>query len=254
MQRVSAARLLCDRSVRSPQFWLTQQTYVCVRGSYFALLDLANDRYFAIPIEEGRLLTKLVHGWPCPGADSVPIELSGEAGLAVATQLLGLDVLTTHASAGKDATPIRMALPTANLEIESAANPRARTRHAVALAIATISAARLRRRPISIAVRELAHRRDRELHASGDNFDLLMTQKLVGIFHQLRPYFFTSQNKCLFDSLALIEFLRRFGIFPCWVFGVQLAPFAAHCWVQQGCVVLNDTTENVRQYTPIMAA
>ena len=33
----------------------------------------------------------------------------------------------------------------------------------------------------------------------------------------------------------------------------QASPFSAHCWVQQGDVVLNDTIENVRPFTPIMA-
>jgi hypothetical protein len=34
---------------------------------------------------------------------------------------------------------------------------------------------------------------------------------------------------------------------------VQTKPFAAHCWVQQGDVVFNDTPEHVRRYTPILA-
>jgi hypothetical protein len=36
------------------------------------------------------------------------------------------------------------------------------------------------------------------------------------------------------------------------VFGVREAPFTAHCWVQDGAVVLNDHLENVDLYTPIM--
>jgi hypothetical protein len=38
------------------------------------------------------------------------------------------------------------------------------------------------------------------------------------------------------------------------VFGVQARPFAAHCWVQKGEVVFNDTVEHVSGYTPIMTA
>ena len=39
-----------------------------------------------------------------------------------------------------------------------------------------------------------------------------------------------------------------------WVFAVKGAPFAAHCWIQLGDIVLNDSVENVRAYTPIMVA
>jgi hypothetical protein len=41
-------------------------------------------------------------------------------------------------------------------------------------------------------------------------------------------------------------------VFPRWVFGVQSRPFAAHCWLQLGGVVLNDTVDHVKRYTPIM--
>jgi hypothetical protein len=33
---------------------------------------------------------------------------------------------------------------------------------------------------------------------------------------------------------------------------VQTRPFAAHCWVQHGDIVCNDTVEHVSGYTPIM--
>jgi hypothetical protein len=57
---------------------------------------------------------------------------------------------------------------------------------------------------------------------------------------------------CLFDSLALIHFLAQYGLYPDWVFGVSADPFEAHCWVQAGQVVLNDTVERVSAFTPIL--
>jgi hypothetical protein len=50
----------------------------------------------------------------------------------------------------------------------------------------------------------------------------------------------------------MIEFLAAFGVLGSWVFGVQTLPFGAHCWVQLGDTVINDTVEHVRGYTPIM--
>ena len=61
-----------------------------------------------------------------------------------------------------------------------------------------------------------------------------------------------SPGKCLHDSLALLEFLARHGIFPDWVFGVRARPFVAHCWVQYEDMVFNDTVEHVTGYIPIM--
>lgn len=56
---------------------------------------------------------------------------------------------------------------------------------------------------------------------------------------------------CLLDSLALLRFLSRRGLPVNLVFGVALDPFAAHCWVQAGSWVLNDTLGNVAAHTPI---
>jgi hypothetical protein len=77
-------------------------------------------------------------------------------------------------------------------------------------------------------------------------------RELVAIFHHLRAYY-VRKYLCLFDSLALIEFLARYRHFPQWVFGVTAEPFNAHCWVQEQDCVLNDTVEYVRGFTPIMA-
>jgi hypothetical protein len=71
------------------------------------------------------------------------------------------------------------------------------------------------------------------------------------VFERLR-LFYPRSYLCLFDSLALIHFLARFDVYPDWVFGVNADPFEAHCWVQAGNVVLNDTVARVSGFTPIM--
>jgi hypothetical protein len=74
---------------------------------------------------------------------------------------------------------------------------------------------------------------------------------LVAVFTQLRP-FYPRAYLCLYDSLALLEFLSRHHYYPLWTFGVKSDPFGAHCWVQWRDLVLNDAVARVRQYTPIM--
>ena len=59
------------------------------------------------------------------------------------------------------------------------------------------------------------------------------------------------ETTCLLDSLAMVRFLARRGLHANLVFGVACDPFSAHCWVQAGDRVLNDTVGNVNAHTPI---
>jgi hypothetical protein len=68
----------------------------------------------------------------------------------------------------------------------------------------------------------------------------------------MRPLVITSHDKCLHDSLTLLRFLAAEKLYPSWVVGVRTRPFAAHSWVQSGDLVLNDTHEYVRGFTPIL--
>jgi len=74
----------------------------------------------------------------------------------------------------------------------------------------------------------------------------------VATYARLRPLVLTTHDRCLNDSLTLIHFLASSGLFPQWVIGVRVHPFAAHSWVQSGDVVLNDQAERVRHYKPIL--
>ncbi|MES2136941.1 MAG: lasso peptide biosynthesis B2 protein [Pseudomonadota bacterium] len=57
---------------------------------------------------------------------------------------------------------------------------------------------------------------------------------------------------CLQDSLALHDWLAAHWARATLVIGVRLDPFAAHCWVQLGETVLNDASDRVAAYTPIL--
>jgi len=70
------------------------------------------------------------------------------------------------------------------------------------------------------------------------------------LFNRCRLYVPVSTS-CLLDSLAMTRYLAANGITANIVIGVTRDPFAAHCWVQYGDVVLNDTVGNVTAHTPI---
>lgn len=56
---------------------------------------------------------------------------------------------------------------------------------------------------------------------------------------------------CLLDSLALLRWLGPAGRSAMLVFGAKLDPFAAHCWVQAGDVLLNDALETVARFRAV---
>ncbi|KRB82892.1 hypothetical protein ASE00_12885 [Sphingomonas sp. Root710] len=68
---------------------------------------------------------------------------------------------------------------------------------------------------------------------------------------RLRPLVPRS-GRCLVRSFLLLEYLRLCGADAQWVFGVRTHPFEAHCWVEYDGIVLTDTLEHVRWFTPIL--
>jgi hypothetical protein len=80
--------------------------------------------------------------------------------------------------------------------------------------------------------------------------DEALIQRLL-VFRRLLPWA-PFQGVCLYRSFFLLTHLRRAGFDALWVFGVQTWPFEAHCWLQLGEVVLDDTADRAAAYTPIM--
>lgn len=79
---------------------------------------------------------------------------------------------------------------------------------------------------------------------------LVDASTLVSVYVRLRPLF-PKRSICLFDSVALLEFLARYHCLPHLVFGVALDPWAAHCWVQDNMVSFNEDAEHARTFLPI---
>jgi len=57
---------------------------------------------------------------------------------------------------------------------------------------------------------------------------------------------------CLARSYMALRYLRLCGHDAWWVIGVRTWPFSAHCWLQAGDVVLDDTAARVMPYRPIL--
>lgn len=77
-----------------------------------------------------------------------------------------------------------------------------------------------------------------------------------GVIHVAQGYadarvFLPAKQLCVPDSLALARSLWRRGLYADVYFGVRLAPFMAHAWVQAGDVLLSDKLNTVGEYTPV---
>jgi hypothetical protein len=235
------------------RYALADHVFVCVNGDHLVLLDLKEDRYWALEAAPTAGLSSLVAGWPVRVTGSTDsAESPSPETVQVIEVLRGRGLLTDSVSSGKDATPVTAIVPRTELvsETEPAAGSRIGSWWTFFVACAFAKFA-LRTWPFDRVILRV-ERRKRMLGSKAPALDAERARRLVEAFARYRVFLFSSKDECLFDSFALLEFLARYGIYPDWNFGVQTRPFAAHCWVQHGEIVFNDTVEHVSGYTPIM--
>jgi len=237
------------------EYLLSPHVYLCITDDHAVLLDLQRDKYVGVGRAQMNALATRVLGWPVLGAASDAVSPPRDARSdAMVSDMHAAGMLTTDPAVGKDARPLAMErVQSALLQPDLEARPEVKAGDVARfLHAATTAALALRLRSIGSVVERIRKRKARHAASSGP-VDHEAARQLVAAFVHLRPLLFGAQDACLFDSVAIVELLARRGIFPTWVFGVQTAPFAAHCWVQDGAVVFNDTPERVRRFTPILA-
>lgn len=115
------------------------------------------------------------------------------------------------------------------------------------VALAIIARIALRTRPLKTILDRLAARRER----TGSTVPASSLEVLARQFGQLRRLL-PLRPLCLPDSIAFLRFAVRRGHAPRLVFGVEAFPFTAHCWVQDGSVVLTDALDHASRFKPIL--
>ena len=218
-----------------PGYRLSPSVHWCTTHGFSILLDIDSDKYFSIPARYFEALLAHLANGACsnaPGSRRSPSELARVEGDLINLGLLvremprkmtpqdaDLPQATDLVPATETLLPVRTALP-----------------HAYAVIRACATADHLLR---SKSLRHILSRiaRSKETPGPIPAKDLI---HLTRAFNTVRPLY-PRNYLCLFDSLALLEFLSRWNMFPNWVFGVQIDPFEAHCWVQHHNTVLCDT-------------
>ena len=235
-------------------YLLAPHVYPCVSGQHVVLMDLERDKYVAVV--PAHRLARWVRGWPVGGAQAtaVPHE-AGEGVDALVSQMLAHGMLVSDPQVGKPAVPVATVRPQRSLvEFDLDVRPTTSAAQLWRFGRSCLQAQlSLKLRPIQSIVEAVRDRKARQRTTGAPQpADPVRLRSLVTAFARLRPLFYTLRSACLLDSLTLLHFLGAEGIHPQWVFGVKTEPFDAHCWVQQGEVLLNDVPDRVRQYSPIL--
>lgn len=198
-------------------------------------------------------LSALVPGWP------VDTSLGNAPGLVerafqAARRLCDAGLLTTDRRSGKAAYPPQVEIGTTSLLRQIPDSPsRGSLACLVRLAYAAVTvAAILRFRSLEWAIGRLRSRKMAHVVQMTPAGEAREMTTLSQDFFRLRPFVYSSRDKCLYDCLVLMEYLAYFELFPTLVIGVTTFPFLAHCWLQHGQLVLTDYVEHTRAFTPIL--
>lgn len=236
-------------------FYLSEHVFFCLADNRYVFLDLRSDEYLCLGRKHTNSMKCLLRERQITGGGSIAGLAQGIEDLnsrPVLEALLNRRLLVEGDVNGKLPIPTHFPVPSAStMERVDEPRPRIGPSHVWHFfAGAATASAQLRWGSIQHTVRTVAARRSTRTAISATD-DIGAIHRLFGVFNKLRPYY-PRPYLCLFDSLALLYFLARYDAFPNWVYGVKLEPFAAHCWVQAGGLVINDIIDNVRDYTPIM--
>jgi hypothetical protein len=234
------------------RFQVSPHVYFCSIDTRIVFLDLRNDKYLCLSKDDSKAINGLLNCCrTLARAPAIDPAHSIHENSAIIDALIKsglIDQMTPRVARRRTQIP----LPSVGMMDDC--DPSACRPHLMHVssffAAAVIASASLKHRSIESIVHGI---RKRRLERAGpDNkVDLRTVSRLFAMFKGLRPYY-PRPYLCLFDSLALLHFLARYDQFPSWVFGVKLQPFAAHCWVQADSMAINDLTDYVRRYTPIM--
>ena len=211
----------------------------CRVEGHLISLDIANDRYFRVAPALEQAIVAYDEGSADPGCVRELAAhglLVGNPGVPVQPMSTGLPV------------PRRSALERPATTAAIRATAFARVAYSVLVSQAQLKASTLKRAIASLAAYRKANAPDQARHAGAP-----LTQDheaAADLFRRIRPYV-PCDTCCLLDSLALIRFMAMQKLHGTLVFGVTGAPFSAHCWVQTGDMVLNDSVGNANAHTPI---
>lgn len=214
----------------SPTLWLAPHVHAAFDEADLVLLDVTRDAYFCLP--QAAAGVDLACG--ARALRGLPSDL-GEDLLAAG--------LADPRAAGAGAGPLAVA---ASRDLVDHPWPAVTAAEALGFLASLCAMGRsYRKRPFAVLVATARARRGARAEPSAQ------VERRALAFQALLPWS-PIQGACLFQAFLLLDYLGRVGLSADWVFGVRTWPFSAHCWLQSGDLVLNDSVERVSGYRPIL--
>lgn len=216
-------------------FALAPGVSFCECQGRFIFLDLQRGRYFALGADANRAFGKLVEKARL-GPDHERA-LSGlvREGLLVTCADMAMPV-------GCSAPP----LPTRS--VAGAAADVGLTDVCWSVARITFANLALKRRPLKHVLGRLARRKASQGRCEPPEDELLELASAL----RRAALLMSPLDQCLPRSLAAAHLLLDRGYRSKVVIAVRVQPFAAHCWLQSDSLLVNETAEEARNFTPIL--
>ncbi len=234
-------------------YFLSKDCFACKTQNFWIVLNAKRDKYLCVTHADLMSIGQRLHGWRDHREAVGSFSQFGIEADNLITSLAMNGIITGNPGDGKPFTETECPVCERAIEVlkpyASARQPRfCVARFCVACAKTDWH---LRKKGLFRILAGIERRRIRAPSSAAFHNDSRIPM-LIAAFKHLRPIY-PRAYLCLFDSLALLEFLASYRIFPRVVFGVVADPFQAHCWLQDGNIVLNDELERVCQYKPILS-
>jgi len=218
----------------SMSYRLSPSVHHCIVGDRSIFLDLARDRYFALP---SNLEAAFRHASPCDSTVA-PDD---------ARRLVRAGILQAVDSGQTPAPPASPIAPASD-RISVAAASKASLPLVAQVVLAQLMASLVVRIfPLRVIARHLERLNPAESGMDSDG----TTDKLAAAF-RVASVFIKVEGNCLPRTLAFVWLARRRRCDANLVLGVRINPFSAHCWAQGGDVVLNDRLDRTILFKPIL--
>lgn len=210
----------------------------CVCGHRVVFLDLAEDRYFCLPMASGEAFIRLAQG------------VAGDGDLQMLKPLVEMR-LVVAAPKGTGIEPACSAEPAARDILDNDFPAEAIPLGLLEMFTAELRAGYALRRRSLLQIVEAQARTDGSPSAVLRNCDQRL-REIATASHRM-SLILRATNRCLVRALAVHQICRARGLRPKLLFGVRMDPFGGHAWVQVGDSVVVGDYEQVRLYTPILA-
>jgi hypothetical protein len=221
---------------------LREDLSCCDVDGHLIFLDVAQDRYFKLSDALEKAMRRF--------------QAYEDVAPTLVESLVAAQILVETSNPEARAARVNIRHPTCSALEQPIAAAGQRIDMAIAfevMAIVWLTRRQLKARAFKTNLDKASAYRDRKTSASEDATPDAAKGRLLqasGQFARARRYV-PIEPTCLLDSLSLLRFLSRRKLFANIVFGVAPEPFAAHCWVQAGDMVLNETLSDANAHTPI---